>query len=215
LTVLNNNIHSPHCRACKKRVREILTATYGECRVNYQFPWPARAEDYSTTAVVNSLQLICTALANWRGHRDFVKSARVPPCDFYVSDPPFILEFDESQHFSRARQITLEFYPKTLPLGFSPLRWQDLCREIDARDDKPIDRDERRAWYDALRDLVPMVYGFQPTVRLYAGDCEWCALPRGADLFEWIGGRQRYGADQQVSPSSEAGPTAGKLVNVP
>lgn len=215
MNVLNDNPHSAHCRLCKQRVAEMLGAIYGGCEQNYSFGWSASPRDYAKTPIGATLERIQSSLENFRGNRDFIKSPLVPPCDYYVSDPPFILEFDESQHFSRARQITLEFYPKTLPLGFSPLRWQDLCREIDARDDKPIDRDERRAWYDALRDLVPMVYGFQPTVRLYAGDCEWCALPRGADLFEWIGGRQRYNADQQVSPSSEAGPTAGKLVNVP
>jgi hypothetical protein len=82
----------------------------------------------------------------------------------------------------------------TLPLGFSLSRWRNLCREISARDDEPFDRDERRAWYDVLRDLVPVVYGFKPTVRLYAGDCEWCALSSGADLFDWRGYRQTYSA---------------------
>jgi hypothetical protein len=157
-------------------VREILTALYGECRVNHQFPWPSRPEDYSTTAISNSLDLIRTALGDWRGHRDFIKSAQVPPCDFYISDPPFILECDESQHFSRARLITLDLYPKTMPLGFSLSRWRNLCREIIAQDDEPIDRDERRAWYDVLRDFAPIVYGFEPTVRLYAGDYKWCSL---------------------------------------
>ena len=215
LKVLNNNIHSPHCRACKERVREILTAAYGECRVNYQFPWPAFAEDYSTTAVGNSLQLIRSALGNWRGHRDFVKSARVPPCDFYISDPPFIVEFDESQHFSRARQITLEFYPKTLSLGFSLSRWRNLCSAIGAQDDDPIDRDERRAWYDVLRDLVPIVYGFKPTVRLYARDCEWCAMSSATDLFDWMDRSQSYDADRQLFPLTEAGQRRGKLISVP
>jgi hypothetical protein len=100
----------------------------------------------------------------------------MPPCDFFISAPPFIVEFDESQHFSRARLITLSLYPETIPLGFSPARWQKLCSEIDARDDQPIDRDERRAWYDTLRDLVPVVYGFEPTVRLYAAEAPWCSL---------------------------------------
>jgi hypothetical protein len=44
----------------------------------------------------------------------------------------------------------------------------------------PIDRDERRAWYDTLRDLVPIVYGFKPTVRLYAEELEWCSLDSGS-----------------------------------
>jgi hypothetical protein len=177
LNVLNNNLHSAHCRACKDRVCEILTAIYGDCRVNHQFPWPARPEDYENSAIGNSLELIRKAVGEWRGHRDFIKSPQVPPCDFYVvSAPPFILEFDESQHFSQARLITLQLYPKTLSMGFSLTRGQDLCREISSVDDQPIDRDERRAWYDTLRDLVPIVYGFKPTVRLYAGEDEWCGF---------------------------------------
>jgi hypothetical protein len=29
--------HSQHCRACKERVRELLTAIYGHCHVNHSF----------------------------------------------------------------------------------------------------------------------------------------------------------------------------------
>ena len=104
----------------------------------------------------------------------------MPPCDFYLSDPPFILEFDESQHFTRARLITLSRYPATIPLGFSIPRWQELCRAIDAQDDQPFDRDERRAWYDTLRDLVPNLRSFEPTIRLYAAQYPWCSLDAGS-----------------------------------
>ena len=169
-------MHSGHCRACKERVRELLKAVFGECRIGHQFPWPTRPEDYAHTAIGPTLERIRAALAAWRGHRDFIKSAQVPPCDFYVLDPPFILEFDESQHFSRARAIALDHYPDTLSLGFSVSRWLELCRNINAVDDHPVDRDERRAWYDTLRDLVPLVNGLNPTVRLYAGDYQWCSL---------------------------------------
>ncbi len=93
-----------------------------------------------------------------------------------ISDPPFIVEFDESQHFSRSRLITLANYPENFPLGFSRARWQELCCAIDASDDQPFDRDERRAWYDTLRDLVPTLHGFQPTVRFYAEEVAWCGL---------------------------------------
>jgi hypothetical protein len=61
-------------------------------------------------------------------------------------------------------------------------RWLDLCREIDAQDDLPFDRDERRAWYDTLRDIIPTLHGFQPTVRLYAGEFEWCSLDAASVL---------------------------------
>lgn len=31
-------------------------------------------------------------------------------------------------------------------------------------------------WYDTLRDLVPALHGFRATVRLYAGEFEWCSI---------------------------------------
>jgi hypothetical protein len=187
LNVLNNNLHSAHCRACKERVRELLALVYGKCSVNHSFPWSAQPQDYANSPVGILLQRIHTDLGNLRGHRDFSKSALVPPCDFYISDPPFILEFDESQHFSRPRLVTLSLYAKQINLGFSLERWKELCREIDAQDDTPIDRDERRAWYDTLRDLVPNLHGFKPTVRLYAGEHPWCSFgarsDRDLDIF--------------------------------
>jgi hypothetical protein len=173
--------HSGHCRACKERVGDMLTALFGACLAGRQFPWPARPEEYAATPVGAPLQRIRDALGDWRGHRDFIKSAQMPPCDFYVADPPFILEFDESQHFSRARAVTLAMYPESIPVQFSVARWRALCEVIDAADDLPFDRDERRAWYDTLRDLAPFARGLGPTVRLYAGAQKWCALdPRAA-----------------------------------
>ena len=187
LNVLNETLHSAHCRACKQRVRELLTLVYGECSVNHSFPWSAQPQDYADSRVGNLLRRIHTELGNLRGHRNFSKSAQVPPCDFYISDPPFILEFDESQHFSRARLVALSLYSDEIKLGFSLKRWQELCREIDAQDDTPVDRDERRAWYDTLRDLVPSLHGFKPTARLYAGEHPWCAFniasDRDRDIF--------------------------------
>jgi hypothetical protein len=168
--------HSAHCRACKERVRELLTAIYGQCRVNHSFPWSAQPEDYASTSIGSLLQQIRTALGDLRGHRAFIKSAQVPPCDYYVADPPFILEFDESQHFSRPRLVSLGNYPEKIPVGFPISRWRALCREINAGDDEPFDRDERRAWYDTLRDLVPTIHGFKPTVRVHAEEFPWCSL---------------------------------------
>jgi len=173
--------HSGHCRACKERVRELLIERHGACDLNRSFPWSAKPQAYGTTPIGKALQSIVLALAAFRGHGDFIKSDLVPPCDFFVANPPFILEFDESQHFTRARLEALSLYPENIKLGFPLNRWQDLCRQVDAQDQQPIDRDERRAWYDTLRDLVPSLYGFKPTIRLYAGEFAWCSLDAGSD----------------------------------
>jgi hypothetical protein len=172
---MSENPHSGHCRACKERVREMLIALFGQCRVNYRFAWPAKPEDYAPEPIGNTLHRIRAALGDLRGHRDFIKSPIVPPCDYYMPEERRIVEFDEEQHFTRPRLIALSLYPDG-NYGFSLARWKDLCGRIDAMDDTPIDRDERRAWYDLLRDLVPPAYGFKPTLRLFAGDHEWCSL---------------------------------------
>jgi len=89
-----------------------------------------------------------------------------------------------------------------MPLGFSFSHWQELCREINAQDNQPIDRDERRAWYDVLRDLVPIIYGFKPTVRLYAGDYAWCAVnPTEAKDRELCRGLFEQSPDAPIPPS--------------
>jgi hypothetical protein len=92
-----------------------------------------------------------------------------------VLDSGFILEFDESQHFTSARKITLELYPD-LTLGFDRRKWIELCLSIDAKDNSPPYRDEQRAWYDTLRDFLPELADLKPTVRLFARDLRWCSL---------------------------------------
>ena len=151
-------------------------APHGDCRANYSSNWSALPEDYVNTPIGELSREIRASLGELRGHRDFIKSLVVPPCDFYVSAPPFIVEFDESQHFSRSRLCALALYPTIWQWGFSVSHWRELCRRIDARDDTPADRDERRAWYDTMRDLVPPLHGFRPTVRLYAETYPWCSL---------------------------------------
>ena len=176
---MRNNVvpeHSAHCRSCKERVGELLAALYGDCRANYSFSWSAKPQDYEGTAIGEVLRQIRDGLEQLRGHREFIKSPQVPPCDFYLPNPRFIVEFDESQHFSRPRLVTLSLYPPEFRTGFPLARWQELCRLIDAKDDTPYDRDERRAWYDTLRDLVPALHGFNPTARLSADEFQWCAL---------------------------------------
>lgn len=158
----------------------MLLAIYGDCRTGHAFPWPAGPEPYQKTIIGDALRQILTALQRSRGHEGFVKSAQVPPCDFFVPNPAFILEFDESQHFTQARAVTLSLYPPELETGFSVEEWSHWCRAIDAKDDDPPDRDERRAWYDTLRDLVPFLHGMRPTVRLCGNDFRWCGLDSGS-----------------------------------
>ena len=203
--------HSERCRDCKTRVRELLERIYGTCEPNQQFGWRTGLEAYAGTPIAPLLQVVADALEGYRGHgvNTFVRSNVLAGCDYWVPDPGFIVEFDESQHFTRPRKLALSAYADAHSLGFPARRWMKLCEHHDARDNDPEFRDEQRAWYDTLRDLVPSIMGFRPTVRLYARDHVWCSLDpdsgedreRFSDLIHHEGSRSSRTAAAIPAPT--------------
>ena len=175
--------HSERCGACKTRVRELLERIYGTCLSNRRFRWRTSLGAYEGTSIEPALRNVAAVLETFRGFGtgEFVRSDMLAPCDFWIPEPGFIVEFDESQHFTSPRKLALGEYPDEHPLGFSARRWIALCEHHDAKDNDPPFRDEQRAWYDTLRDLVPSLEGLQPTVRLYARDLAWCSLNPDSD----------------------------------
>ncbi|MCL0103504.1 hypothetical protein M1O51_02650 [Dehalococcoidia bacterium] len=179
--------HNERCPKCKETIRKLLHKIYGEVKVNYNFNVGTSPEDFKHSSYYHKLKEIYETLQNHRGFKEFVKAKTLPNCDFFISNPGFIVEFDESQHFTLPRKITLEKYPHDLKLGFNREKWIRLCEEINARDNDPPYRDEQRAWYDTLRDFLPVILGLKPTVRLFARDFVWCGLnpedPRDVEKF--------------------------------
>lgn len=165
--------HNERCKECKVRVRELLEKIYGTVIVNYRISLPTRPEDFRDHPHYAVLNRIYSDLQKHRGFTEFVRASYVD-VDFFVPDPGFIVEFDESQHFTEPRKITLAHYPSDVTSGFSREVWMKHCDEIRTYDNDPPFRDEQRAWYDTLRDFIPEIKGFQPTVRLYVREMEWC-----------------------------------------
>lgn len=168
--------HNESCKDCKTRVEELLSLLYGEVTKNRNLNLPSKIEDYIGSIFGKELSQIHVALQECRGHKIFVKSKRLPNVDFFVPKPGFIVEFDESQHFTKLREISLSDYPDTLNLGFDKSKWKDLCINLNKKDNDPPYRDEQRAWYDTLRDFAPSILKIKPTIRLYASDYVWCLL---------------------------------------
>lgn len=168
--------HSERCKECKERVFELLCACFGEVEKNYSFELLASLDSFRGHILYDSIQKIYNALANHRGHKNFVRAKVLPPVDFYVIKDKFIVEFDESQHFTKPREIVLKNYPKNVNMGFDKERWIDLCTSLNKKDNDPPFRDEQRAWYDTIRDFIPEILGIGATVRLYVKDHIWCQL---------------------------------------
>ena len=207
--------HSERCHACKIRVGQLLERIYGACVRNHKFAWQTGLAAYAETSIGPVLRDVAGVLERYRGYGvgAFVRTPILAGCDYWVPDPGFIVEFDESQHFTSPRKLALAVYAEGHPLGFAARRWLELCRQHDARDNDPAFRDEQRAWYDTLRDLVPSTVGLQPTVRLYARDRVWCSLDpdskedrnRFSDLIHQGGSRSRRTTVEIPRPTPRPG----------
>ena len=168
--------HNERCKDCKTRVEELLNLLYEEVIANYNLNLPSKVDAYIGSMFEKELRQIHVSLQKYRGHKVFVKSRKLQNVDFFVPEPGFIVEFDESQHFTKPREIALSRYPHTLTLGFDKNRWKDLCVNLNNKDNDPPYRDEQRAWYDTLRDFAPSILKIKPTIRLYSSDYAWCSL---------------------------------------
>lgn len=173
---MDKRSHNERCKICKHTVKELLNVLFGCVETNWDLNLPCRLEDYLKTDFAMPLKAINRALQKYRGFEQFVRSSKLPRIDFFVPSKNLIVEFDESQHFTKAREIALHHYPKDLQYGFSLERWIKLCQELNKRDNDPPYRDEQRAWYDTLRDFTPKLWGKGQTIRLYSKDIVWCAL---------------------------------------
>jgi len=171
--------HNERCPACKQTIENLLREIYGEVHTNYRFEIGVTPNDFKETNHYHSLNKIYTALQDHRGHKEFVRTTNLPRVDYFVPSPGFILEFDESQHFTSSRKVALSNYPDSLDIGFNKSKWIHLCEQINSRDNDPPFRDEQRAWYDTLRDFLPVLNNLLPTVRIFSTDTQWCSLDPG------------------------------------
>jgi hypothetical protein len=168
--------HNERCPDCKKSVRNLLAAMFGVVEVNRDLNLPCRLEDYANTNLYEVIGSIYKALRIYRRFDNFVKAKKLRRVDFFIPSHKLIVDFDESQHFTKPRDITLSFYPQENAYGFSVQRWRTLCQELDKQDNDPPYRDEQRAWYDTLRDFAPTLLLGSKTVRLYSCDSVWCSF---------------------------------------
>jgi len=176
LKPIKGTSHNERCKACKETFRMLLQKLYGRVEINYAFDAGVLPEDYKTSFLYPSLQRIYQILQNHRGHRLFIRTSNFPRVDYFIPKPGFILEFDESQHFTACRKLALQGYPDELELGFDKRKWISICETTNAKDYDPPYRDEQRAWYDTLRDFLPSVKPLLPTIRLYSKSFRWCSL---------------------------------------
>ena len=153
----------------KNAIQRLLQKYCGHIETEKKFEW-LKTPNQENLPIEYSH--IVTALSEYRNQNGFQKSNYQLLCDIVIEDQKLIIEYDENQHFSKARQITLENYPPTIKLHFSKEAWIKACEKINAKDNSPIDRDEKRAFYDTVRDFEAYRNGYK-LVRIKHGDIDW------------------------------------------
>jgi len=102
---LSNIQHDERCPKCKETIRKLLEKIFGRVEENYKFRVGTSPEYFKNSPYYSELKKIYEKLQAHRGYRDFVKAEKLKECDFFIPNPGFIVEFDESQHFTLPRKL--------------------------------------------------------------------------------------------------------------
>lgn len=172
------HINNTRCSYCKDAIKNMLRVVFGRIEEKKVTGVPTEINLYKGESYYKDLKQILNVLENYRGKKakEFIRQKTLPRCDCYSVTQNQIIEMDEAQHFTYPRYLTLQKYPNNLKTGFNIKRYAELCKSKNVKDNNPHYRDEQRAWYDTLRDFLPLIIGFKPTIRIILSDYEWCSL---------------------------------------
>ena len=107
-----------------------------------------------------------------------VKTRGSMQADFLVADSGVHVEYDEVQHFTSARLVTLGLYPLNVALAFEPSAYASIVEKWTSKGDRSFahkqaaefagrgGRQRQRAYFDAFRDLVAPLFGNGPLLRI-------------------------------------------------
>lgn len=164
---------NPVMNARRAAFQRILQHRWGRVLTEIKFDAvqvPPMTRDSSMPPVFRK---ILKALEDHRDRRIYGRLGLKPKFDFYLPKVQVVIEFDEDQHFTPLRTVALRLYPANVKLGFDRKRWIDLSEKLRKGDNNPIYRDEQRAYYDAVRDILASKEGLKPVIRIYEKDVAW------------------------------------------
>ena len=174
--------HDTRCHLCKSKIYSLLGLIHGAIEFKFKATGVSvELPTYLDTEAYSALKEIYQALVSIRGYDNFVNAKTLQRCDLFVPASGTVVELDEIQHFTEARAVALMNYPQSLAVGFDKAAYIERCQRLRRRDNDPKYpyRDEQRAWYDTVRDFLPVIRPRQvrhSTIRIPLGFHEWCQL---------------------------------------
>lgn len=146
-----------------------LEQRFGCIMTEAKFDWLVVPDNNSMDDVFKK---IYDKLKEMRNYSGFSNPGYKLACDFFIPSKNLIIEYDERQHFTEQRAESLAHYPPNQNLSFNKDKWREACKNIKATDNDPLYRDEQRAFYDSVRDILAARNGI-PLIRIKHGDYDW------------------------------------------
>jgi very-short-patch-repair endonuclease len=157
----------------REAFRKILSEMWGEVELEKKLPGIMVPDLKDRSSMPSTLHNILKVIEAYRGIPVQGQKNYKLAFDFYIPKLKLAIEFDEKQHFTPLRAVALKAYPADINLGFDKQRWIALSEQIRAGDNSPIYRDEQRAFYDAIRDILALQKGLNPVIRIFENDVAW------------------------------------------
>lgn len=152
------------------------------------------------------------ALSSYRGDTSFAKKNVTLRCDFVCESQKLIIEYDERQHFSEARRISLETY-KEIDVLYDRSLWMRACCDVKAKDNSPVNRDEIRAYYDSTRDIACYENGYK-LVRIMHGQIDFEATDAEEKLKDILNMAFHPVIENHENKETEEINTKGKALSI-
>lgn len=103
----------------------------------------------------------------------------------FMTETGLVVEYDEVQHFTSARLVTLGLYPPDAPLGFDQAAYASLVEQWRVKGDRAFahktasefpgaaGRQRQRAYFDAFRDLAAPAFEVGALIRISSPDNDY------------------------------------------
>jgi hypothetical protein len=182
MNIIMNKHKRNHCMNCKKIFLKCLLDLDPDTEEQYKNPLPKGLDTLSPYLIKIHDILMNLSKKDNRGPKGNVLSKAFKPYDYFLPKYNCFVEFDEQQHFTLPRLISLGLYPNDIHLGFDKAKWETLCKDLEKTDRDPPHRDEQRAWLDTIRDLAHVYHSkyynglleIRPTIRFYERELAFC-----------------------------------------
>ncbi|MEA2053179.1 MAG: hypothetical protein U9O90_10270 [Euryarchaeota archaeon] len=180
--ITNTNTKGEHTPSRTKKsiiLQKRLEQRFGCVMTEAKFDWLVVPDYSSMDDIFRDIYDNLKAMRNYSG---FSNPGYKLACDFFIPSKNLIIEYDERQHFTEQRAESLAHYPSNLNLSFDKDKWREACANIKATDNDPLYRDEQRAFYDSVRDILAARNGI-PLIRIKHGDYDWKSAS-GTDVID-------------------------------